>query len=120
MTSLEMVRYKRTEDMENLYLMLDNERPIYNLWHDTAERLAKRVLAGKIMDYDELALEYGKKIATSLDCLNVRYHKITGDWLSVTEEEKEIIAWQWFYNDIMEAVLFYKQENKILEPCIAL
>ncbi len=43
MTSLEMMRYKRTEDMERLYLMLDNERPIYDLWHDTAERLAKRV-----------------------------------------------------------------------------
>lgn len=56
------------------------------------------------MDYDELAREYGKEIATSLDGLNVRYHKITGDLLSITEEEIEIIAWQWFYNDIMEAV----------------
>lgn len=119
MTSLEMVCYNRTEDMENLYLMLNNERVIYDLWHDTAERLAKRTVAGKSMDYDELAREYGRKISTSLDSLCIRYHKICGEWLHVTDEEKEIIAWQWFYNDIMEAVLFTKNETKTLKTCIA-
>lgn len=36
MTSLEMVQYKRTDDMDSLYLMLANESSIYELWHDTA------------------------------------------------------------------------------------
>lgn len=112
MTSFEMVQYKRTDDMQSLYLMLDNEEPIYSLWHDTAVRLGKRVLAGKDMNFDELAEEYGKKIAPSLDRLCVRHHKICGEWLQVTEEQKRILAWQWLYNDIMEAALFYKQEIK--------
>lgn len=55
MTSLEMIQYKRTADMESLYLMLNNEEAIYNLWHDTAERLARRLLSGKDVNYDELA-----------------------------------------------------------------
>lgn len=110
MTSLEMVQYKRTDDMDSLYLMLGNEEPIYSLWHDTAVRLAKRVLNGKEMDYDELAEEYSKKIAPSLERLCIRHHKICGEWLQVTDEQKRVVAWQWFYNDIMEAVLFYKQE----------
>ena len=81
MTSLEMIQYRRTDDMESLYLMLNNEKAIYNLWHDTAERLARRLLSGKDVNYDELADEYGKKIALSLDRLCVRYHKICGEWL---------------------------------------
>lgn len=107
-----MIRYKHTDDMNSLYLMLKNESSIYDLWHNTAERLAKRLLAGKSMDYDELADEYGKKIAMSLDRLCIRHHKICGEWLQVTEAQKRIIAWQWLYNDIMETALFYKQELK--------
>nr|DAP55796.1 MAG TPA: hypothetical protein [Caudoviricetes sp.] len=112
MTSLEMVQYKRTDDMNSLHLMLANESSIYELWHDTATRLARRVLAGKEMDYDELAEEYGKKIAPSLERLSIRHHKICGEWLKVTDEQKRILAWQWFYNDIMETVLFLRQELK--------
>lgn len=112
MTSLEIIQYKQTQDMESLSLMLRNESSIYELWHDTATRLARRLLAGKAMNYDELAEEYGKKIAPSLDRLCIRHHKICGEWLQVTEEQKRIIAWQWLYNDIMETALFYKQELK--------
>lgn len=110
MTSLEMVQYKLTDDMDSLYLMLKNEGSIYELWHDTATRLAKRVLNGKEMDFDELAQEYSKKIAPSLERLCIRHHKICGEWLQITDEQKRILAWQWFYNDIMETVLFLKQE----------
>lgn len=117
MTSLEITRYHRTDDMEALYLMLQNEGSIYELWHDTAKRLAKRQLVGKTMNYDELADEYGKKIAPSLDRLCIRHHKICGEWLDVTEEQKRIIAWQWLYNDIMETALFYKQEFKEKALC---
>lgn len=31
MTSLEMIQYKRTADMESLYLMLNNEEAIYTM-----------------------------------------------------------------------------------------
>lgn len=117
MTSLEMIQYKRTADMESLYLMLNKEEAIYNLWHDTAERLARRLLSGKDVNYDELADEYGKKIALSLDRLCVRYHKICGEWLQLTEEQNIIVAWQWFYNDIIETALFYKQELKKEAVC---
>lgn len=110
MTSFEIVQYKRTDDMESLYLMLKNESSIYELWHDTATRLAKRVLNGKDMNFDELAEEYGKKIAPSLERLCIRHHKICGEWLQVSDEQKRILAWQWFYNDIMETVLFLRQE----------
>lgn len=112
MTSFEIVQYKRTDDMESLYLMLKNESSIYELWHDTATRLAKRVLNGKDMNFDELAEEYGKKIAPSLERLCIRHHKICGEWLQVSDEQKRILAWQWFYNDIMETALFLKQELK--------
>lgn len=117
MTSLEMIQYKRTADMESLYLMLNNEEAIYNLWHDTAERLARRLLSGKDVNYDELADEYGKKIVISLDRLCVRHHKICGEWLQLTDEQKLIVAWQWFYNDILETALFYKQELKKEAVC---
>ena len=111
MTSLEMVQYKLTDDMNSLYLMLKNESSIYELWHDTATRLAKRVINGKEMDFDELAQEYGKKITPSLERPCIRHHKICGAWLQVTDEQKRILAWQWFYNDIMETVLFLKQNK---------
>ena len=112
MTSLEMLKYKRTEDMESLYLMLDNESSIYELWHDTAKRLAKRVLAGKDLDFEEVEQEYSRKIALSLPTLCIRHHKICGEWLNVSHEQQKIIAWQWFYDDIMETALFLKQELK--------
>lgn len=106
MTSLEMIQYRRTDDMESLYLMLDNEKAIYNLWHDTAERLARRLLSGKDVNYDELADEYGKKIALSLDRLCVRYHKICGEWLQLTEEQNIIVAWQWLYTTLLRRHFF--------------
>lgn len=112
MTSLEMIQYRRTDDMKSLYLMLDSEKAIYDLWHDTAERLARRLLTGKDVNYDELADEYGKKIAISLDRLCVRYHKICGEWLQLTDEQELIVAWQWFYNVIIETALFLKQALK--------
>lgn len=118
MTSLEMVRYERTGDMERLYQMLDNERGVYNLYQDAVERLAKSVIAGKNMDYEELAKEYSEKISVQLQTLCIRHHKTHGEWLMVTIQECEIIAWQWFYNQIMEAVLFTEHEQKTLEPCI--
>ena len=110
MTSYEMVRYKRTYDMEILYHMLSIENSIQKLWGDTAMRLAKAVLAGKYMGFNTLADEYGKKIAVSFDTLIVRYHKITGEWLNITNEQKNIVAWQWFYTLIMETALLNKQE----------
>lgn len=110
MTSLEMVQYNRTADMESLYLMLNNDSSIYELWHDTATRLAMAATKGKCLNYDELAKEYSRKIAYSLDRLCVRHHKICGDWLQVTDQQKEIVAWQWFYCDIMDSVLFTKQK----------
>lgn len=36
----EMVQYKRTADMEELYLMLNNDSVAYYLWHDAAEKYA--------------------------------------------------------------------------------
>lgn len=117
MTSLEMIQCKRTADMESLYLMLNNEEAIYNLCYDTADRLARRLLSGKDVNYDELADEYGKKIDISLDRLYVRRHKICGEWLQLTDEQKLIVAWQWFYNDIIETALFYKQELKKEAVC---
>ena len=110
MTSFEMVRYKRTDDMEILYQILSREKSIQELWDDTAMRLAKAVLAGKYMGFNTLADEYGKKIAVSFEILFVRYHKITGEWLKVTNEQKNIVAWQWFYTYIMETALLNKQE----------
>lgn len=35
----EMVQYTRTADMEELYLMLNNDSVAYNLWHDYAEKV---------------------------------------------------------------------------------
>jgi len=96
--------------MEILYQMLLKEKSIHELWNDTAMRLAKAVIAGKYMGFNSLSNEYGKKIAVSFDILFIRHHKTTGEWLNVTDEQKNIVAWQWFYKHIMETALLNKQE----------
>lgn len=108
MTSLEAVRYKRTTDMETLFQMLCNEQSILEVWHDFAVMIAKVVKAGVGVDFDEKFRVYGRLIAYFLERLCNRHHKNCGEWLQVTDKEKEIIAWQWFYNDIMETMLFPK------------
>ena len=45
----EMVQYKRTADMEELYLMLNNDSVAYNLWHDSAEKYALNFLIDPIV-----------------------------------------------------------------------
>ena len=43
----EMVQYKRTADMEELYLMLNNDSVAYDLWHDAAENYALKMVNGE-------------------------------------------------------------------------
>lgn len=119
MTSLEAVQYKRTTDMETMYQMLCKEQSITEAWHGFAEMIAKVVKAGVNVDFDERFRIYGSLIAYFLERLCIRHHKDYGEWLQVTDEEKEIVAWQWFYSDIMETVLFDKTEIKTSETCIA-
>lgn len=40
----EMIQYTRTADMEELYLMLNNDSVAYDLWHDSAEKYAQKML----------------------------------------------------------------------------
>lgn len=40
----EMVQYTRTADMEELYLMLNNDSVAYDLRHDYAEKYAQKML----------------------------------------------------------------------------
>ncbi len=91
MTSDEMVKYRRTDDMESLYLMLANEGSIYENWYGFIVRLARKAVCGDKVNYEKLANECCKKIVPSLDRLCVRHHKICEEWLQVTDEQKVLL-----------------------------
>ena len=50
-----MVQYKRTADMEELYLMLNNDSVAYNLWHDAAEKYALKMVNGEAVMMENVA-----------------------------------------------------------------
>ena len=97
----EMVQYKRTADMEELYLMLNNDSVAYNLWHDAAEKYALNVAHVMIA-----------RIIQSCDRLINWRRKMITDALDITKEQKEIVAWQWFYNSMMDLYTYYKGRQK--------
>jgi hypothetical protein len=51
----EMVQYKRTADMEELYLMLNNDSVAYDLWHDAAENYALKMVNGEAVMMENVA-----------------------------------------------------------------
>lgn len=104
----EMVQYKRTADMEELYLMLNNDSVAYNLWHDYAEKYALKMVNGEAVMMENVAHVMIARITQSCDRLiNWRRMMIT-DSLNITKEQKEIVAWQWFYNSMMNVYTFIK------------
>lgn len=103
-----MVQYKRTPEMEKLYLMLNNDATAYRLWHDEAVNYAKAMLKGAVVFMEELASKMKPCITQSCERLLKKYHKDTGSFLNVTKEQIEIVSWQWFYNDLMESYNFIK------------
>lgn len=108
MLAKDMVQYERTPDMLQLYLMLNNDATAYRLWHDYAVTYAKQMLKGEAVLMDPLADKMKKLISQSCDRLMKEYHKITGSFLDITEEQKMVVSWQWFYDDMMETYNFIK------------
>ncbi len=108
----EMVQYTRTADMEELYLMLNNDSVAYDLWHDYAEKYALKMVNGEAVMMENVAHVMIARIIQSCDrLLNWRRKMITDD-LNITKEQKEIVAWQWFYNSMMDLYTYYKGRQK--------
>lgn len=108
MSVKDMVQYKRTFPMEQLYLMLNNDAKAYELWHDYAVKYAKKMLAGEAVLMENLAIVMLQKISQSCERLLNWHRKVISDPIVITQEEKDIVAWQWFYNDLMETYNFFK------------
>ena len=108
MKSEEMLKYTRTPDMEELYLMVKNEAPIYERWHWMAWRLAKRYVANGKLPFNTLAENFGSKIAKEMPKLMARYSFDNNAWLVVHHKEQKIVAWQWFYDQLMDCVAYIK------------
>lgn len=104
----DMVQYKRTPEMEELYIMLNNDATAYRLWHDEAVSYARKLLKGEVVYMENLALKMKACISQSCQRILNEHHKITGSFLNVTKEQIEIVSWQWFYNDMMEHYNFIK------------
>ena len=108
----EMVQYTRTADMEELYLMLNNDSVAYDLWNDYAENYALKMVNGEAVMMENVAHVMIARIIQSCDrLLNWRRKMITDD-LNITKEQKEIVAWQWFYNSMMDLCTYYKGRQK--------
>lgn len=104
----DIVKYKRTAEMEELYIMLVNDATAYRLWHSKAVNYAKAMHNGTAILMEQIASKMMPCITQSCVRLLNEYHKITGDFLNVTKEQIEIVSWQWFYNEIMESYNFIK------------
>lgn len=108
----EMVKYTRTVDMEELYLILNNDSVAYNLWHDSAEKYALKMVNGEAVMMENVAHVMIPRISQSCDRLINWRRKIITDALDITKEQKEIVAWQWFYNSMMDSYAYYKGRQK--------
>lgn len=108
----EMVQYTRTADMEELYLMLNNDSVAYDLWHDYAEKYALKMVNGEAVMMENVAHVMIARIIQSCDRLINWRRKMITDALNITKEQKEIVAWQWFYNSIMDLCTYYKGRQK--------
>ena len=104
----DMVQYKRTPEMEELYIMLNNDATAYRLWHDEAVSYARKLLKGEVVYMENLALKMKACISQSCQRILNEHHKITGSFLNVTKEQIEIVSWRWFYDDMMEHYNFIK------------
>lgn len=109
---LNMVQYKRTADMEELYLMLNNDSVAYDLWHDAAEKYALKMVNGEAVMMENVAHVMIARIIQSCDRLINWRRKMITDALDITKEQKEIVAWQWFYNSMMDLYTYYKGRQK--------
>lgn len=108
----EMVQYKRTADMEELYLMLNFDADAYYLWHEIAEKYALKMVNGEAVMMENVAHVMIPSISQSCDRLINWRRKMITDALDITKEQKEIVAWQWFYNSIMDLYTYYKGRQK--------
>lgn len=108
----EMVQYKRTADMEELYLMLNNDSFAYDLWHDYAEKYALKMVNGEAVMMENVAHVMIARVIQSCDRLINWHRKMITDALNITKEQKEIVAWQWFYNSMMDSYTYYKGRQK--------
>lgn len=108
MSVKDMVQYKRTFPMEQLYLMLNNDSKAYELWHEYAEKYAKKMFIGEAILMENLAIVMLQKISQSCDRLISWHRKVICEPLNLTKDEKDIVAWQWFYQDLMETYNFLK------------
>lgn len=106
----EMVQYKRTADMEELYLMLNNDSVAYDLWHDSAEKYALKMVNGEAVMMDNVAHAMIPLITQSCDRLLNWRRKMIAESLNITKEQKEIVAWQWFYDSIWIYMLIIKAD----------
>lgn len=52
------------------------------------------------------------RITQSCDRLIKWRRKMITDALNITKEQKEIVAWQWFYNSMMDLYTYYKGRQK--------
>lgn len=108
----EMVQYTRTADMEELYLMLNNDSVAYDLWHDSAEKYALKMVNGEAVMMDNVAHAMIPLITQSCYRLINWRRKMIAESLNITKEQKEIIAWQWFYDSMMDLYAYYKGRLK--------
>ena len=108
-----MVQYTRTADMEELYLMLNNDSVAYDLWHDSAEKYALKMVNGEAVMMDNVAHAMIPLITQSCDRLINWRRKMIAESLNITKEQKEIVAWQWFYDSMMDLYAYNKGRLKI-------
>lgn len=52
------------------------------------------------------------RVTQSCDRLINWRRKMITDPLNITKEQKEIVAWQWFYNSMMDLYTYYKGRQK--------
>lgn len=65
----EMIQYTRTADMEELYLMLNNDSVAYDLWHDSAEKYALKMVNGEAVMMENVAHVMIARVIQSCDRL---------------------------------------------------
>lgn len=92
--------------------MLKNDSKAYELWHSKAAKYAKKMLNGEAILMDNLAVAIIPTITQSCDRLLAWHKKVICEPLVMTNEQMGIVAWQWFYNDMMETYNFYKKYGR--------
>lgn len=97
MTSKEMIQYDNNTNMNNALADIRTNVEIVQFFRPQMVALAKAMAQGEPIMFDDIVRSL---LATTTKVIGFLLH---GTWFKkLSEEEKEIVVWQWYYNKLWD------------------